>query len=374
MMAVAITGFLLLFLAPTEVSQAQESAPGAPPVAVEEPVEETSAAPEAATEVRDPDEVIPAAAEEARRSARRLRDDFFAAMPKLLVAIAVILLAILIVKIVGWVLNRVMGDWQRGAGIRALVSIGIWLLAVGIIVSVVAGDARALVGSLGLVGLALSWALQTPIESFAGWLMNSFRSYYRVGDRIAVGEVFGDVYKIDFLNTTVWEIGRPADESSFVRAEQPTGRLITFPNSEVLAGSIVNFTRDFPWVWDEYDVAIGNESDLRYAMKTIEAIARRVFEGYMEEPAEHYEAILSRAGLARKVAREPEIFVNTTDWSTNVIIRYLVDARERRIWKSRLVTELTVALAQPEHRGKILPAYPRRQLQYIGPGGKPVEP
>ena len=32
-----------------------------------------------------------------------------------------------------------------------------------------------------------SLPLQTPIESFTGWLLNSFRGYYRVGDRIEVG-------------------------------------------------------------------------------------------------------------------------------------------------------------------------------------------
>lgn len=54
---------------------------------------------------------------------------------------------------------------------------------------------------------AASWALQTPIESFTGWLLNAFRAYYGVGDRVAVGDVFGDVFSIDILTTTVWEAG-----------------------------------------------------------------------------------------------------------------------------------------------------------------------
>jgi small-conductance mechanosensitive channel len=58
--------------------------------------------------------------------------------------------------------------------------------------------------------------------------------------------VFGDVYKIDVITTTVWEIGAPFRQG-FVMAEQPTGRLVTFPNNEILSGSIVNLTRDFPY-------------------------------------------------------------------------------------------------------------------------------
>jgi small-conductance mechanosensitive channel len=73
---------------------------------------------------------------------------------------------------------------------------------------------------------------------------------------------------IDFLTTTVWEIGSP-HRPVFVHAEQPTGRVLTFPNSEVLTGTIMNLTRDFPYVWDELSVSIANESDLRHALAVL---------------------------------------------------------------------------------------------------------
>ncbi len=58
-----------------------------------------------------------------------------------------------------------------------------------------------------------------------------------------------------------------------MQAEQPTGRLVTFPNNEVLAGTVVNLTRDFPYVWDEMSVSIANESDLRLAISVLKKIA-----------------------------------------------------------------------------------------------------
>lgn len=97
--------------------------------------------------------------------------------------------------------------------------------------------------------------------------MNSFRRYSRVGDRIAVG----DVYRIDVLTTTVWE----ADGSGqSVVAARATGALITFPNWEVLRSNIVNYTRDFPYVWDEVTINVANESDLGYAARITAATAR----------------------------------------------------------------------------------------------------
>ena len=43
----------------------------------------------------------------------------------------------------------------------------------------------------------------------------------------------------------------------------------------MLSGSIVNLTRDFPFVWDELTLPIADRSDLRYASDVL----RRVLTG-----------------------------------------------------------------------------------------------
>ena len=264
-LAVAITSLLVFFV--------PESGAEPPQEATEQTVVDTTAAetlPEAAsTEGERPELRADSLALETTTRAREAFEDiltvFIRGLPKLIVALLILIVAWLVVRFLRPLVRRVLGGWERAAAVSALFGIGVWLIAVSLAVGVLAGDFRALLGSLGLVGLALSWALQTPIESFTGWLLNSFQGYYRVGDRIAVGDVFGDVYRIDFLTTTVWEYGGPDRPPSFIRAEQATGRLITFPNNEVLTGSIVNYTRDFDYVWDELSVSIAPESDLAYA-------------------------------------------------------------------------------------------------------------
>lgn len=305
----------------------------------------------------------------AQSTFRDLWIGFVANLPRFAVALTVLFIAWLMVRAGKFVLRHLLRRYQQSNAAAAIYGIVVWSLAAGVAVSVVAGDVRALIGSFGLIGLALSWSLQTPIESFSGWLMNSFKGYYRVGDRVAVGDIVGDVVAIDFLTTTVWEIGTP--ERGFVRAEQPTGRMITFPNNEVLAGSVVNYTRDFPFVWDELAVAIANESDLIYARDTIQKVADEVLADYMEEPARAYAQILSNAGFEVAISDRPEIFIHTPDSWTDIVIRYLVDARQRRIWKSRLSEKVSIELADEKHHGKIIPAYERRQIQVIGSDGAP---
>jgi small-conductance mechanosensitive channel len=211
-----------------------------------------------------------------------------------------------------------------------------------------------------------------PIESFTGWLMNAFRRYYQVGDRILVGEVFGDVYRIDFLSTTVWEIGSPY-QAGFVSAEQPTGRLVTFPNNEILTGTVINLTGDFPYVWDELNVAVANESNIMLAMKVLEKVATEALGDYMKIPAQNYSSILRRAGFTEEVPEKPQVFLATSDSWTDVIIRYLVGARERRIWKTNLLLKVNKEISKPEYKGKIIPVYVRQQIQVIDSLGMPSE-
>jgi small-conductance mechanosensitive channel len=380
-LAVAITAMILLLFslddggAPTSAAAQVAEIPDTVSIIENVPLEDLQA-PAVEEDSAQPiraDTLVRAAREEAIRTARGLWYGLLGNIPKFVVAALVLLLAWGMVRVVRPLMRRALKHWERSAAATALVGIAIWLLAIGVVVSVIAGDIRAMVGSIGLVGLALSWALQTPIESFTGWLLNSFQGYYRVGDRISVGEVFGDVYKIDFLTTTVWEIGSPERPGAPVQAEQPTGRLITFPNSEVLAGSIVNLTRDFPYVWDELTIPVANRSDLRYGTELLRKIAAERIEPQMQLPAEQYERILRSAGLETSVPREAQVFVSLDDSWTNLTVRYLVPARERRRWKSELAATAMVELNRPEHEDRLIPVFPRRQIQIIGSDGKPKD-
>lgn len=381
-LAVALTGFLLLLFTPGEAGYSQEEPlqevedTATSDHLSEEPaevvVDEAEEPTVEAEETTAGEDITRAAKDEAVFTFHKLWDSLYTNLPKILVAFGILLLTWLLVKFVSFILKKLIVRWHSASAVITLTSLSLWLLAIGIAISVVAGDIRALVGSLGLIGLALSWSLQTPIESFTGWLLNSFRSYYRVGDRISVGEVFGDVYKIDFLTTTVWEIGAPY-RPGFVQAEQPTGRLVTFPNNEILAGTVVNLTGDFPYVWDELSIAVANESDFREAMATLERIASELLGDYMKEPAMRYRQTLKKAGLDYEVSDKPQVFLNISESWTDIIIRYLVGARERRKWKSELSLRIIEEVSKKEFSGKIKAVYPRQQVQVIDPDGLPLE-
>ena len=387
-LAVALTGFLLILITPGEAGYSQEAPqqevvqetpalredlPDSVSIIENIAVEDLVKGEDTTTVVQEPEDISKAAKDEAIGTLKRLWEGFYTNLPKILVAIVTLLVAWLFVRLIRLLLRKTIGHWHNSGAVTTLIVIFVWLFAIGVAISVVAGDIRALVGSLGLVGLALSWSLQTPIESFTGWLLNSFKGYYRVGDRINVGDVFGDVYKIDFLTTTVWEIGAPYRQQGFVQAEQPTGRLVTFPNNEILAGTVVNLTGDFPYVWDELAIAVANESDIKESMRVLKMVADDYLGNYMITPAQEYHQILKKAGLNYPVPEEPQIFISIGESWTDIIIRYLVAARERRKWKSELSVRIIEELNKQDYFDKIKAVYPRQQVQFITSDGKPAD-
>jgi small conductance mechanosensitive channel len=370
-LAVAMAALLLLLIG--EATPAETGEPGAGGALAAAPVAQDPPAPgdpvpeDAARETLRRDTAPPDPAEAAREATGTLRDlalDFYGALPAIGIALALLLVAAILAKLVGLGIRLVLASWERAQATAALASIFIWLVAIGAALSVLSGDARALVGSVGLFGLALSWALQAPIESFTGWLLNSFRSYYRIGDRILVGDVFGDVARIDFLTTTVFEAG---GGDRRVQAAQSTGAMVTFPNLEVLRSNIVNFTRDFPYVWDELTVGVANESDLPLAVRVLEQTADQVLGESMQEGAEQYARLLERSRLAWDVATRPQVFASAGASWTDLTIRYAVPAREMRLWSSRLLLAVNAALAEPDVAHRVFQAYPRNHMQPLPP-------
>lgn len=358
LLAVSITGFLLILFSIKGNDALSDTETANLLIAADNPVQsDTSASQE------------PKSTEEAIGVLQKHWENFLFLAPKLLIALGFILLSWLLIRIMSYILRKGMQKIPSYRGIIAMVTIAYWILVVGVVFSIIAGDMRALIGSIGLVGLVLSWALQTPIESFTGWLLNAFNHYYRIGDRVKVGEVFGDVYKIDYLTTTIWEIGSPS-QSGYVNAEQPTGRLVTFPNHEILAGSVVNLTGDFPYVWDELLFSITNESDIKHAMHVLKEASDTIIGDYMKKPILQYTRILQKAGLPSDLPTTPQVYSSPGKSWVDLTIRYLVGARERRVWKTKLFLHISEVLAQKENKESIFPVYPRYQVQLMTDHGQ----
>ena len=102
------------------------------------------------------------------------------------------------------------------------------------------------------------------------------------------------------------------------------------PNGYVLSGSIQNYTKDYSFIWDEISIPLTYESDWRKASDEI----RKVVTEKTKTTVELAEKEMSKAGDKYYYIHkgiEPEIYLSLNDNWINFNIRYITDARERRI-------------------------------------------
>jgi small-conductance mechanosensitive channel len=79
---------------------------------------------------------------------------------------------------------------------------------------------------LGLVVAGVAFAMQEVIGALAGWVNVVSGRIFRVGDRLQMGGVQGDVIDLTPLRTKILEIGSVAEDASWVKGRQHTGRIV----------------------------------------------------------------------------------------------------------------------------------------------------
>ena len=201
--------------------------------------------------------------------------------------------------------------------------------------------------SFGLISLILGFALQTPITSFIGWIYILVREPYRVGDRIKIGVVTGDVIDVNYLDTTLWEFG-----GDYLSTEHPSGRIVKFPNSEVLNTPVYNYTWPlFPYIWNEIKFHIAYNADLEFVAATMKQVAEKEVGEAMMKQVVVFRQLLAQTPVNQlEVQERPVVMFRVAENSwLEVIVRYLVHPKEAGRVKSRLIVELLKELnAEPE--------------------------
>lgn len=219
--------------------------------------------------------------------------------------------------------------------LQRIVGLVVFVVIALIVVSVLFANWYAAVASLGLISLVLGFALQTPITSFIGWIYILARQPYRVGDRISIGDATGDVIEVTYLDTTLWEVGGP-----FVSSSHPSGRLIKFPNANVLTSTIYNFSWDmFPYIWDEISFQVAYDSDLAFVSEVMQRAAEQELGEAMIERVRTFREILASTPVDEvEVKEHPAVLfrVNANTW-IDAKVRYVVDPKRAGSVKTRLM-------------------------------------
>ncbi len=193
---------------------------------------------------------------------------------------------------------------------------------------------------IGLVGAGLAFALQKVITSFAGYFVILRGKTFNVGDRITMGGVRGDVIALNFIQTVIMEMGQPpsvqaSDPGMWVQSRQYSGRIVTVTNSKIFEEPVYNYTRDFPYIWEEMHIPITYTADRKLAEKILMDAAQKETLGITELAQPAIEDLQKRF-LIEAADLRPRVFVRLTDNWVELAVRFLCKDHDIRGLKDRM--------------------------------------
>ncbi len=142
------------------------------------------------------------------------------------------------------------------------------------------GSLKTLGISAGFLGMVLGWSLQAPVTGIAAWLMLILKRPFKIGDRVIIAGITGDVMDITLTHVILNQVG------GTVSSEERSGRGILIPNAILFGQTITNYTLEEEYILVEVPVRITFESDWQEAEHILVNAAQQVTEDVIKETAE----------------------------------------------------------------------------------------
>jgi small-conductance mechanosensitive channel len=263
---------------------------------------------------------------------------------RLLTVLIAILVVYVFTSIIRRIIPRYIDETEKRYRARKMINFLGYALTVLAILVVYSNQLTGFTVFLGVAGAGIAFALQEVIASVAGYIAINFTTFFKVGDRVLLGGIKGDVIDIGVLRTSLMEIG------DWVDGDLYNGRIVLVANSFIFKEPVFNYSGDFPFLWDEIKVPIKTEGDFEYARAQFLAILNEVQGKYAEEAKKHWGKMTEKL-MIEKAKVEPMVqMVFDENWIT-FTLRYVVDYKARRSTRDLISTKVLTAIRESE--GKI---------------------
>ncbi|MEZ4892944.1 MAG: mechanosensitive ion channel family protein [Saprospiraceae bacterium] len=235
------------------------------------------------------------------------------------------------------VLKRNLPDTATRYKSQKAIEIVGYTLIIFLSVTYFTGNIKDFTLAIGLLTAGITITLQELILSVAGSFYIFFVKVYKPGDRIEINGIKGDVIDIDSIYTTMMEIGE------WVSSDNYSGRIVKLSNAFVFKGPIYNYSQDFPFVWDEFNLPIRYGSDIDLAKKIVVDIASESLSEYVNESIENWKQVVNKYFI-EDAQVEPTLAITMTDNWIQFNLRYIVDYKRRRLTKHLLNEKIGKAI------------------------------
>jgi small-conductance mechanosensitive channel len=175
----------------------------------------------------------------------------------------------------------------------------------------------------GFITAGIAVGLQAVLLSVAAYFFIIGRYGIRVGDRISVAGITGDVVDIGLVRMYLMELGGSGLDF------YPTGRIVVFSNS-VLFQTGTPLFKQIPgteYAWHEVVVMIAPEGNHKAAQEKLVAAVNAVYSKYREQIERQHAEIERRVDIQVEAPR-PEARLQFADAGLELLVRYPVELRK----------------------------------------------
>src|SRR5215469_14889102 len=234
---------------------------------------------------------------------------------------------------------RYVRDNRRRYQFLLLRRVVMWVAVSLIVILAFASQLGSAVTFAGLLTAGVAVALQNVIVSVVAYFFLIGKYGIRVGDRIQIAGVPGEVVDIGLVRIHVMELGGPG-------VAQPTGRIVAFSNSIVFQPTAGVF-KQIPgtnFIWHELKLTLAPESDYHEAKERITKAVDTALEQYRDSIETQRLVMEKNLSTISPTELRPKVRLHYTASGIEAIVHFPVDLQQAGEIDDHLMREVTAAL------------------------------
>jgi small-conductance mechanosensitive channel len=210
----------------------------------------------------------------------------------------------------------------------------------------------------GLITAGVAVALQNVILSIAGYFFLIGKFGIRVGDRVQISGVSGEVVEVGLVRLQLMELSGSGSEI-------PTGRVVAFSNSIVFQPTSGLF-KQIPgtnFTWHEITVTLPGDSDYNKVEKNLTQVVESVFADYKDDIEGQRRQMERTLGYTSPGEFRPRTRLRFTGTGLEAVIRYPVTLQNATEIDDRITRELLDALSKDNQQKSTAQGTPTLKLR-----------
>lgn len=237
-----------------------------------------------------------------------------------------IIIGMLLQMLLRSVINRNVSDYKRRYAIHKFSKSTIVTLTVLSVLFIWLQAINALVLIALLFGFFLVFMVKGLTNNIIGFFVIKYRKYFKVGHRVELNDIIGDVIEINPINFKLLEV------RNWLSSDANTGRIIKLPNRIIFEESIEMIGVTDTFIWQEIQYVLSFDSDWQAAERIMVETGDIYFnESVVPKLKDENEHLPNE-----QEKLQPVFSLNTNNDGVILTLRYLVDYRNGTSVKTSL--------------------------------------